>query len=259
MPPDKYSFSMKPKKAPPIKPTGVKGSIRLSPGSSESAVSWEQVEFPRDKEGIERFIVDGFLLEAKKVGMVPADAQAKQNPQDDFDFTLIAGGRTMHLELMEAVMLSGGGYEKAPQSLDAYEYASDVMSKIEGKSAKYGITGRGELALLIYVTDYRFGLEGPSLDVLRLFCRKEEGRHGFSHIFLYTPRHPGGTATQIFPTPSFDPLFGHDPEAYRGKRVTKYDLRQAASEYWTTGNCRRNEQCPCGSRKKYKHCHGKLR
>jgi preprotein translocase subunit SecA len=52
-------------------------------------------------------------------------------------------------------------------------------------------------------------------------------------------------------------------EGTEGENVTPVRSRQAATELDpnnpdTWGRVSRNEQCPCGSGKKYKQCHGKL-
>ena len=74
---------------------------------------------------------------------------------------------------------------------------------------------------------------------------------------LATPRRP----TQQMHESHVNPLTGEDeavpapPPPGPGRRATKAPADPADPRTW--GKVPRNAPCPCGSGKKYKHCHGK--
>jgi preprotein translocase subunit SecA len=55
----------------------------------------------------------------------------------------------------------------------------------------------------------------------------------------------------------FDPMTGRDDAAEAGLALLEPLTRQGA-ENSPFGKVGRNEPCPCGSGKKFKHCHGAL-
>ena len=103
-------------KRQPRKPTGVTGQATIRPGRPDQH-KYEQLVFPPDKEGVE-----GMILAAAMQGDGPLNLRRfyqltddpKRLQQQDWDFRLETAWGRRYLDLMEAVVLTTGGYDKAP-------------------------------------------------------------------------------------------------------------------------------------------------
>src|SRR5260370_26399909 len=135
-------------KMKPQKPVGTTGMTVLSFRQEGANATFQELEFPRTKDGIERFIVQGFLRVALSEKLLPAlDIQASQNQENDFDFTLrLEDGNVKSLELMEVAPVEHmrRSYQGAPRSYEPYAFAQQILTKLMGKSARYrASTGTG--------------------------------------------------------------------------------------------------------------------
>ncbi|HEY6348839.1 MAG TPA: hypothetical protein VI636_05455 [Candidatus Angelobacter sp.] len=75
-------------KQKPMKPVGTTGVITVSRRPSGPEATFKKLEFPRTKEEIEQFIVNGFLRAARDAKLLTASVSALQNEQNSFDFQL---------------------------------------------------------------------------------------------------------------------------------------------------------------------------
>ena len=199
----------------PRKPTGTTGPVKVTMSSEGPSVAFERLPFPRTKEEVEAVIVSGFLRSAQSCGWLPSTAQVKQNPQDDFDFTLTGCGNGKHLELMEIAPLEHlrGTYDKAPTSYRPYDFAAHILGKLKGKSARYASSSGEELLLLMYVTDWRFTLSETVIALLQYWTASQA--HSFGAVYCYSPiTREEGIVHVIHPTP-MEHWTGFDPERYR--------------------------------------------
>ena len=207
-------------KRKPTKPTGTTGSLRIAVGPQGASGEFQKLQFPRTKEDIEQFLVNGFLKAATERKLLPpAVITASQNEQDNFDFDLKIGQRRKSLELMEVAPLENvaGSYEASPATYGQYDFAKDIFDKVLKKSERYRTsTGEG-LMLLLYVTDWRFVLSETVVKLLRFWSAHQS--HSFEGIYWYSPTAPDyGVAELIYPTAKKD-WKTFDPEAYRDKVV----------------------------------------
>ena len=204
------------------KPTGKLGPVKVTVGPGGSA-EFEPIAFPVEKEEIESLIVRGFLGAVQNEPL--ADAwwgEVRQNPLDDFDFTVVSPSGTRGLELLEAVrMESRGGYESVPSSLRPYEFAEHVLSDIFRKARRYASSVGDGIVLLIYVTDWRFTPSNTFVALLQYWLSSQP--HCFMRIYLYTPATAEeGALFTLFPTPA---SYWHnfDPEDFRENVVHNLD------------------------------------
>jgi len=203
------------------KPTGITGPITVTFGATGSVAEFKQLEFPKTKEEIEKFIVNGFLKAAATLNFLPqAVVSASQNDQANFDFSLkLTGGGTKSLELMEIAPLENlrGSYVSAPASYKPYDFARFIFEKLMAKSQRYKASNQGGLILLVYVTDWHFVLSQTVTALLQYWtCHTA---HSFEAIYCYSPMdESSGIAELIYPTQTeFWTTF--DPERYKENLV----------------------------------------
>lgn len=206
------------------KPTGETGFNKMSKEKNRTTNEFHKIDFSQTKEEIESFIVETFIDHAKKRGFLPDEQiTTKQNDLDDLDFTLIIAEEEVYLELMEIAPLEKhkGGYENAPNRFNSYEFAEEILSKIQGKSEKYDGTTEKSIYLLTYVTDWKFNIGASSINLLQYWTLKQD--HTFGKIFYYKPSSKKlGIPYIIYPTPK-DHWNRFDPEDYRDSETINLD------------------------------------
>ena len=209
----------------PRKPTGESGVTKISTGPDGARAEFEQLEFPKTKDQIEKLIVSNFLRLAPSTGVFSfPDCAVEQNPESDLDFTLKCDDKKARkLELMEVAPLEHlrGSYEAAPTSYKPYDFARYILEKALGKSKKYGSSNRTELHLLIYITDWRFILSESVTALLQYWTLTTP--HNFAGIYVYMPiTKAEGIPQLIFPTPRKH-WKSFNPDAHRENVVHNLD------------------------------------
>jgi len=200
------------------KPTGKLGPYKVqidTKGNPQGNL--ERISFPAGKDDIEEYIVERFIISGqKKFKEYFFISEPQKNELDDFDFKVRTPKGTAYLELMEIapLELNEGGYDKASNSYNCYEFANYILSKIKIKSDKYPNNLSTELCLLLYITDFKFNLSETTIHLLSYFCYRETLK--FDVIFLYSPLDENeGVVNWIYPTAKED-FEGFDPEKYPG-------------------------------------------
>jgi len=213
----------------PTKPTGEAGVIKLSGGILGTEADFQKLEFPDTKDEIEAFIVKAFMPGATKCGLLPDGTTVQQNKEQDLDFTLrFPNGDSGELELMEIAQLEEvkGSYSDAPPDNKPYESAERLFAKIMKKSNKYGLKGKAQRHLLIYVTDWKFVPSMTADKLLRYWLATID--HNFGIVFQFMPvSADDGPMLQLYPTN--DNWKGFDPDIHRQNRVTNLDPNKLES------------------------------
>jgi hypothetical protein len=193
----------------PRKPTGTSGPLHVTADGAE----FLQLEFPKTKEDIEKFIVKAFVANS---GSMPLQiSEYMQNRQNDFDFSVETAEGPKFLELMEIAPLENlhGSYDKAPSSYKPYDFAAYIHAKINGKSERYRGAASSRICLLVYATDWAFILSETVITLLQHWTAHQS--HSFQYIFCFSPIDAGsGIANLIYPTPK-DFWKSFSPDAYR--------------------------------------------
>jgi len=197
------------------KPSGKLGKLKFQSGDKNS-ISFEKIEFPVQKDEIEAFIVERFLFHLSAEGYLPFEiTRYEQNHINDLDFTLHTTYGKKYLELMEIAPLEHikGGYDKAPNSYNDYNFTESVYDKLMSKSASYQNTSESNIWLLIYPTDYRFVLSDTATALLQYWTITRS--HYFEYIFYFTLfDETAGLLHWIYPS-SQDYFVGFDASKYR--------------------------------------------
>jgi hypothetical protein len=207
------------------KPVGTTGPVVLTHGPQGSTAEFRKLEFPRTKEEIEKFIVQGFLRVAIENQFFPAgEIEASQNEQDNFDFSLKIQGTLKSLELMEIAPLEHlqTTYDKAPESYKPYDFAKYIFEKIMAKSLRYRASNKGGLILLAYVTDWHFILSVTVVALLQYWlCHTQ---HCFEAVYCYSPiENESGVVEVFYPTPK-DFWKSFDAENYKENVLFNFNL-----------------------------------
>ncbi len=114
-----------------------------------------------------------------------------------------------------------GAYAAAPPSYEPYELAKYLLSKIQGKSEKYGKAKGVEQYLLLYITDWRFILSQSVMALLQYWTLTTA--HNFTGIYLYMPMNKDeGISSLLFPTPA-DFWKNFNPESLKENLVQNLD------------------------------------
>ena len=90
-------------------------------------------------------------------------------------------------------------------------------------------------------------IRGPQQEMPRPAQEMHETRHDPALVGAESRPEPAMAGAAPAPRPAAQPVFSRNPEA-------EFDPKDPA----TWGRIGRNAACPCGSGKKYKHCHGSL-
>ena len=211
-------------KQKPMKPVGTTGAITVSGRPSGSEAVFKKLVFPRTKEEIEEFIVNGFLRAARDGKLFTASVSASQNEQNNFDFQLLMNGNVKkYMELMEIAPLEHlkGSYDAAPPSYKPYDFARHIFEKVMKKSSHYGGVSVG-LILLLYVTAWQFVLSETVIALLQFWLTHTP--HKFEAIYCYSPiMQDSGVAHLFYPTPR-EFWCGFDPEKVRNNEVLNFDV-----------------------------------
>src|ERR1700719_4826933 len=140
----------------PNKPTGMVGPLTIRATSDGSSGGWNKIEFPNNKEGIEKLMVEMWASAIRKAG--GSIIEIIQNKEDDFDFTLVLPGGTVSLDLVELIYSDGQNkpYEGDGIEIKVHEYAEQIFNLVMKKSGRYGSAGTRPIHLLVYITHWRF-------------------------------------------------------------------------------------------------------
>lgn len=202
------------------KPTGKTGPIRVQRDENQVTMSWDVIDFPKTKEGIERYIMQQFILAGQQGGFKILGV--KQNPENHFDFTLNLPGGEVYIDLMELIYKDedGNPYDSKNMLIESALYARQIVSLILKKSNKYQSRSETPLHLLTYITHWRFL---PNETVIRLVQHKlSKEPHIFENIF-YLSLDFGNEPTMRVLFPSNDPLEGQDPSAFQDNKYLNLD------------------------------------
>lgn len=209
----------------PQKPTGVIGYTILS----ESGADFQQIDFPKTKEEIEKFIAESFVRDNNALPLQTLQiTECTQNPQNDFDFMIETSEGQKFLELMEIAPLKKKSYDKAPSDYNPYDFANDIWEKIKDK--RYGDSS--DICLLLYITNWTFKPDTIVIELLKYFSMHKS--HSFQYIFYYALWEATlGTPYLIHPTPQ-DYLQNFNPESYRKDIVCNLSPLPSESEFSST-------------------------
>jgi SEC-C motif-containing protein len=211
----------------PQKPVGTTGMTVLSFRQEAASAAFQELDFPSTKDGIERFIVRGFLCVGQRERLLPpVNIQASQNGENDFDFSLrLEDGKMKSLELMELAPIDRmrRSYEGAPTSYEPYAFAKQIHTNLMGKATRYRTSSGNGLWLLIYVTDWHFVLHERVLELLQYWTASNN--HCFEAIYCYSPITPEDGIVQLI-YPCAREKWAHvDAETYKGRVIYNFDPR----------------------------------
>lgn len=205
------------------KPTGELGSLRVGSGSAIYSTHKQ----PELKNEIEKRVLDLALCAARSKGddLYNLTNPPIQNPENDFDFTLLTQNGTEYLDLMEVALFQGKGrYEDTPTSYNIGKMVQKVLEGIQKKSKQYGRPS-SPVHLLLYSTDWRFYLRSNVLDLLA--SRVARHKHVFSSIKYVYPDSQGGSVLEhVFPR-SADSFSTYDENTAARTLVVFGDIRKA--------------------------------
>jgi hypothetical protein len=195
------------------KPTGDIGPISIDGPTGQ--VQFHGVEFPSNKEAIERFIAFPFTANAHAKGWFPFKllGPPEQNPTDHFDFTLRTSAGIKYLELME-VHLRDIGVELPTGQFryNSYEVARCLLDRIQAKSNKYqGATSHGVI-LLTYATHWQFCLDDCVYWLLGYWLKQSPPM--FEMVFDVSWLDPSAFQSRTL-FPSDKDFSGFEPERFR--------------------------------------------
>jgi len=182
----------------PRKPTGQIGHLSLDP--SARTAEFVTVQFPSTKPEIEQYILDCAIENTRKTShaLYRLTSSPIRNVESDFDFTLPTERGTQYLDLME-VKPPGGTYDAGPASYWVWDFAEAVYAQILKKSAKYGVTRRERIHLLLYSTDWRFYPDRGVFQLLTIWLGQK--RHVFRTVLHYAPAdQTSGDLIRLCPT-----------------------------------------------------------
>jgi hypothetical protein len=208
----------------PKKPTGNVGPVVAKAGSDGVTGGWEKIEFPDDKDSIERLMFDLWATETRKGG--GNILKATKNALDDFDFTLELPGGRVHMDLVELFYRDEEGrpYENDNIEIRIYDYAEQIRDTVIKKSQHYGKVGDTPIHLLLYITHWRFWPSEPVIRLAQHFLNKSPPI--IENVFLVLPlTATEGTARVLYP--SSDPLEGRNPEEFKDATYLVPDLSKA--------------------------------
>ena len=191
----------------PNKPTGRIGPFQVTVGREGPAGNWEKIQFPKQKEEIEQLILDLFVTEMRKKGATILGY--KQNPQNDFDFTLELPGGRISLDLTEVIYRDEKGrpYEGEEIRIESYQYATQIHDAVMAKSIHYGKAVSQPIHLLAYITHWRFQ---PNELVIRLVQHMlQHSKPIIENVFLLLPLDNKSADLRVL-YPSTAPLEGQD-------------------------------------------------
>jgi hypothetical protein len=196
----------------PQKPTGTIGPVTIQVGASGVTGGHQKIEFPTNKEAIERLIVEMWAAETRKAG--GSILSIKQNEEHDFDFTVELPGGTVSLDLVELFYRDGNGrpYDGENIEIDITRFAEQIRDTVMKKSRHYGRATDRPIHLLVYITHWLFW---PADVVIRLAQHLLlETPPIIENVFLLAPLDStAGTCRVLFP--SRNPLEGWNPSEFK--------------------------------------------
>jgi hypothetical protein len=190
------------KRRTPKKPTGQIGPLLTI--ARDRSSSFTPIKWPESKLELERYILAHAVRSAANAGsnLYDLSGEPKQNPEQDFDFTLQTARGLEYLDLMEIAPLAwvGGPHHKAPASYNHGEFSDAIYEQVLIKSRKYG-SPSVPIHLLLYPTDWRLRVSVGVQNLLSYMCRLSD--HSFKTIVYYSPDdQETGEVIQIYPRPS---------------------------------------------------------
>ncbi len=187
---------------------------------SGEGIEFQKIDFPRNKEEVEAFIVRSFLNSG---GMLPLTINGfSQNEQSDFDFSIDTSEGKKYLELMEIAPLENlrGSYQSAPPKYRPFDFAEYIFKKMMMKSDKYQGVISSNICLLVYITDWAFTISEKVVTLLQYWTANKT--HSFQYVFCYSPIDQStGDARLLYPT-HFECWSDFDPEIFRGFEVINF-------------------------------------
>jgi hypothetical protein len=196
----------------PDKPTGRIGPYRISRGPDGPVGDWVKIQFPKEKENIEQFILELFLSEMRKNGA--SILSAKKNPENSLDFTLELPGGRVSLELAEIFYRDADGlpYEGEGIRIESYRYAEQIRDAIMKKSARYGKAGTQPIHLLTYITHWRFHAHEVVIRLVQYMLQQSQPI--MENVFFLSPLDKTSAVLRVL-YPSQNPLESHDINSFR--------------------------------------------
>jgi hypothetical protein len=194
------------------KPTGSIGPISVTSTPTGAVGAWNKVEFPKDKEGIEKLVVEMWANATRSAG--GTILEIIPNKQNDFDFTLVLPGGKVSMDLVEFIYRDGQGkpYDSDQIEIQSFDYAKQLVATVMEKSAHYGKAGTQSIHLLIYITHWRFWSNEVAIRLAQHFL--SESPPIFENVFFVEPLDAiQGNARVLYP--SRNPMEGHKPEDFK--------------------------------------------
>ena len=181
------------------KPSGVNGPVLISPGMLPE---FQRLNFPDDKAEMEAGVMRNALDISEKMqpsfyGLI---GEVKPNPENDFDFSFAVKSGFEYLDLAEITIgMDNGGHEKAPSSHLVGGLVDAAWRIVESKDNKYGTRRESTVHLLLFITDWKFGLSPSCIKLLSVYCSNRS--HKFKTIAYFVPLTPDdGIFMPIFPS-----------------------------------------------------------
>jgi hypothetical protein len=194
------------------KPTGNIGPFSATSTPNGVTGAWKKIEFPKDKESIEKLVVEMWASATRSAGATIYEII--QNRQNDFDFTLVLPGGTVSMDLVEFIYRDGQGkpYDGDQIEIKSFDYAEQLVATVMGKSAHYGKVGAQPIHLLVYITHWRFWSNEVAIRLAQYFL--SEIPPIFENVFFIEPFDAKeGNARVLYPSRS--PMEGHSPEEFK--------------------------------------------
>ncbi len=192
---------------PHRKPRGLNGVVRIGMGSLPP--EFLPMVLPDEKPSIEKRIAQGAHRELQRIGssIWPANAYLHPACEASWDFELReleAKSLCGFVELAEIAPreLMHSGYEGAPACHRVGEFADAIMALIDAKSAHYGIRGKSNLHLLLYVTHFAFKPNEAVWHCVRHELSRNRIGRGFKSVcgFMEIDEHTG-ILEELYPAP----------------------------------------------------------
>ena len=201
------------------KPTGEMGGVRFGRSSG-----YVPIEFPTEKEDIERLMLRLTLSDDSiRDDHYGLTGDPRQNPEDDFDFTLPTSTGDHYLDLTEVAPLDGP-HKDSPNKHVNGEMSDWIWGVIAGKTSKYGSGSSRPIHLLLYPTHFSLRVTSSVLDLVGYQAATED--HSFESI-VYTSPDDATSAESVVVFPRAANAFdGFNVEKVRQGWVVIADMSQ---------------------------------